>query len=97
MSNNILMVKQKFLPVVWHNTVLQCGKKWAWPSKHYLACAACGLLPPRTKNPSYAPEKYSLLQAWQLKDLRMVTMQLAAQENKFHFQLRVKVHKLDFG
>ena len=41
--------------VVWHNTVLQCGKKWAWPSKHFLACAACGLLPPRSKNPSYAP------------------------------------------
>ena len=29
--------------------------------------------------------------------LEMVAMQLAAQENKFHFQLRVKVHKLDFG
>ena len=42
--------------VVWHNTVLQCGKKWAWPSKHFLACAACGLLPPRSKNPSYAPD-----------------------------------------
>ena len=41
--------------VVWHNTVLQCGKKWAWPNKHFLACAACGLLPPRSKNPSYAP------------------------------------------
>ena len=45
-----------FLVVVWHNTVLQCGKKWAWPSKHFLACAACGLVPPRSKNPSYAPE-----------------------------------------
>ena len=42
--------------VVWHNTVLQCGKKWAWPVKHFLACAACGLLPPRSKNPSYAPD-----------------------------------------
>ena len=31
------------------------AKKWAWPSKHFLACAACGLLPPRSKNPSYAP------------------------------------------
>ena len=41
--------------VVWRNTVLQCGKKWAWPSKHFLICAACGLLPPRSKNPSYAP------------------------------------------
>ena len=49
--------------VAWHNTVtvLQCGKKWAWPSKHYLACAACGLLPPRSKNPSYAPEQASSL------------------------------------
>ena len=50
--------------VVWHNTVLQCGKKWAWPSKHFLACAACGLLPPRSKNPSYAPDapRYQLCQ-----------------------------------
>ena len=57
MSNN---GKAKFfyheIMVVWHNTVLQCGKKWAWPSKHFLACAACGLLPPRSKNPSYAPD-----------------------------------------
>ena len=21
--------------VVWRDTVLQCGKKWAWPSKHF--------------------------------------------------------------
>ena len=54
------MVKQIFfyhkIMVVWHiNTVLQCGKKWAWPSKHFLASAACGLLPPRSKNPSYTP------------------------------------------
>ena len=28
---------------------------------------------------------------------RLVKLQLAAQENKFDFQLRVKVHKLDFG
>ena len=58
------MVKQNFstmkiIMVVWHNTVLQCAKKWAWPSKHFLACAACGLLPPRSKNPSYAPDKLS--------------------------------------
>ena len=56
MSNN---GKAKFfyheIMVVWRITVLQCGKKWAWPSKHYLACAVCGLLPPRSKNPSYAP------------------------------------------
>ena len=57
MSNN---GKAKFfyheIMVVWRNTELQCDKKWAWPSKHFLACAACGLLPPRSKNPSYAPE-----------------------------------------
>ena len=41
--------------VVWDNTELQCGKKWAWP-------AARGILPPRSKNPRYAPAY--LLSLW---------------------------------